>query len=56
MTAVKVEPTPELALDVTTRPPSSSASLRQSGRPRPVPCTRRWSGLSICVNSWKIRS
>ena len=39
-----------------TVPPSSSASLRQSGSPRPVPLTRRWSGLSICANSWKMRS
>ena len=53
MTAVNVDPTPS-SLSTCTRPPSSSASLRQSGRPRPVPCTRRCSGLSIWVNSWKI--
>ena len=36
MTAVNVDPTPS-SLSTCTRPPSSSASLRQSGRPRPVP-------------------
>ena len=37
------------------RPPSSSASRFDSGRPRPVPFTRRCSGFSICTNSSKIR-
>ena len=37
-------------------PPRSVASLRHSGRPRPVPLTRACSGLRTWVNSSKMRS
>ena len=36
-------------------PPSSSASFFDSGRPSPVPLTRRCSGCAICANSWKMQ-
>jgi hypothetical protein len=52
--SVNVEPAPG-TLDSVSVPPSSSASLLDSERPRPVPFVLRCSGLSICVNSSNTR-
>ena len=52
--SVKVEPRPGVERTVML-PPSSVASLRHSGSPRPLPSLRR-SCASTCVNSSKMRS